>query len=174
MKRWLSMLNFNTCGVAGLLVFSIFAVLGSCQSKQTCKYKPAPVFEKGLPHVTEYNFETQGSQSLESLLLDRGILLEISQEVCDQTRQEYRFMVQGDYSAQPDSFWIKEATRQLVFLSSFSEKQAPLKAWADLIEQRRAEMHLGEDREVQPGIFLRVDRIINPQQATLMLVFSQQ
>ena len=157
----------------GIFLVLLFAFL-ACQNKTTCKYKPMPVFEKGLPHVTEYNFEVQGSQSLESLLLDRGILLEISQEVCDQTRQEFRFNVEGNYTAQPDSFWLKEAARQLVFLSSFSEKQAPLKAWADIIEQRRSEMHLGEDREVQPGVFVRVDRVINPQQAILMLVFSQK
>jgi hypothetical protein len=159
---------------AGVLSLLLLLISSACQNEKTCKYKPTPVFEKGLPHVTEYNFEVQGSQSLESLLLDRGILLEISQEVCDQTRQEYRFNVAGDYAAQPDSFWLKEATRQLVFLSSFSEKQAPLKAWADIIEQRRTEMHLGEDREVQPGIFLRVDRVVNPQQATLVLIFSQK
>ena len=158
---------------SSLLLVSLF-VFGACQNEKTCKYKPSPVFEKGLPHIMEYNFEVQGTQSLESLLLDRGVLLEISQEVCDQTRQEYHFNVEGDYTAQPDSFWFKEATRELVFLSSFSEKQAPLKAWADLIEQRRSDMHLGEDREVQPGIFLRVDRVTNPQKATLMLIFSQK
>lgn len=158
---------------SALLLVSLFA-FGACQNEKTCKFKPMPVFEKGLPHVLAYNFEVQGTQSLESLQLDRGILLEISQEVCDQTRQEFRFNVEGDYSTKPDSFWLKEATRELVFLSSFSEKQAPLKAWADIIELRRADMHLGEDREVQPGIFLRVDRVVNPQQATLMLVFSQQ
>jgi hypothetical protein len=159
--------------LAGAFLFVIAFAINACDSKKTCKYKPTPVFEKGLPHILDYNFETEGSQSLESLMLDRGILLEISQEVCDQTRQEFRFNVTGDFTAQPDSFWMKEATRQLVFLSSFSEKQAPLKAWADIIEERRAEMHLGEDREVQPGIFLRIDRVTNPQQATLVLVFSQ-
>jgi hypothetical protein len=153
--------------LSGVLLFS-------CQSSNRCKYKPGPVFEKGLPHVQEYNFEVQGSQSLESLLLDRGILLEISQEVCNETRQEFRFMVDGDYTAQPDSFWLKEASRQLVFLSSFSEKQAALKAWADVIELRRTDMQLGQDREVQPGVFVRIDRVTNPQQATLVLVLSHQ
>jgi hypothetical protein len=169
-------ISFNTpsmavvclCFLMGALVF------WQCENEKTCKFKPAPVFEKGLPHILEYNFETQGAQSLESVMLDRGILLEISQDVCDKTRQEYRFNVGGDFTAQPDSFWLKEATRQLVFLSSFSEKQAPLKAWADIIEERRAEMRLGEDREVQPGIFLRVDRVVNPQQATLILIMAQQ
>lgn len=150
------------------------SMLVACQNETSCKYKPSPVFEKGLPHVVDYNYEVKGTQSLESLLLDRGIELEISQDVCNETRQEFRFKVSGDFTAQPDSFWLKEATRQLVFLSSFSEKQAPLKAWGDIIEQLRGEMQLGQDREVQRGVFVRVDRVTNPQEATLMLVFSQQ
>ena len=55
-----------------LLVCCLTAIslLFSCNSQTTCKYKPAPVFESGLPHVLQYNFEVQGQQSLESLLLD--------------------------------------------------------------------------------------------------------
>ena len=159
-----------------LLVCCLTAIslLFSCNSQTTCKYKPAPVFEAGLPHVLQYNFEVQGQQSLESLLLDNNILLEISQDVCAETRQEYRFKVQGNYSQFPDSLWLKEATPQLVFLSSFSNKQAPWKAWADVIEERRAEMKLGEDREVEPGVFVRVDRVVSPEESTLLLVFSQK
>lgn len=157
-----------------VLAFLFIMLFISCETKQTCKYKPAPVFEAGLPHVMQYNFEIQGQQSLESLLLDTNVLLEISQDVCTETRQEYRFKVQGDYSQYPDSLWLKEASRQLVFLSSFSPKQAPLKAWADVIESRRSDMKLGEDREVEPGVFVRVDRIVSPDQSTLLLVFSQK
>lgn len=159
-----------------LLVSCLFtvALLPSCDTQKTCKYKPAPVFEAGLPHVVQYNFEVQGQQSLESLMLDTNVLLEISQDVCTETRQEYRFKVQGNFSQFPDSLWLKEATRQLVFLSSFSPKQAPLKIWADVIENRRSEMKLGEDREVEPGVFVRVDRVVSPEESTLMLVFSQK
>lgn len=158
------------------LAFAIAFILPlfSCDTQKKCKYKPAPVFKAGLPHVVQYNFEQQGTQSLESLLLDTGIHLEISQDVCEKTQQEYRFMVKGDFSQYPDSLWLKEATRQLVFLSSFSKKQAPLKAWADIIEQRRPEMRLGEDHEVEPGIFVRVDRVLSKEQSTLLLVFSQK
>lgn len=153
---------------------SLLLLTFACENKPTCKFKPEPIFAKDLPHVVQYNFEKEGSQSLESMLLDRGVLLEIGQEVCGDTKQEYRFTVPGDYAAQPDSFWLKEATRQFVFLSTFSPKQAPLKSWADIIEQRRTEMRLGENREVQPGIFVRVDRIVSPEQATLLVVFSGQ
>jgi len=156
-------------GLAGAASFFI-----ACQNNKPCKYKPAPIFEAGLPHITQYNFEKEGPQSLESLLLDNGVLLEIEQTICESSKQEYRFVVKGDFSTFPDSLWLKEASRQLVFLSSFSPKQAPLKAWADVLEERRSDMRLGEDREVQPGVSVRIDKVVGPDQSTLILVFSQQ
>ena len=154
-------------------VFILVFLLGSCDSQTKCQYKPEPIFEANLPHVEQYNFEKQGNQSLESILLDTNVLLEISQEVCNQTRQEYRFTVQGDFSRFPDSLWMKEAVRQLVFLSTFSPKQAPLKAWADVLEAQRSQMRLGQDAEIQPGVKVRVDRIVSPEESTLLLVLSQ-
>jgi hypothetical protein len=150
----------------------VFLIL-ACQTNKKCKYKPAPIFEKNLPHIVQYNYEVQGQQSLESMLLDTGVLLEIGQDVCESTKQEYRFVVKGDFSQFADSLWLREATRQLVFLSSFSEKQMALKAWADIIELRRSDMKLGEDREVQPGVFVRVDKVLSPEQSTLLVTFSQ-
>jgi hypothetical protein len=163
-------MNKNLPTLAAFTVFLLF----SCKNEKPCQYRPAPIFEAGLPHILQYNFETQGRYSLESLLLDTNVLLEIHQDVCQETRQEYHFKVQGDFSKYPDSLWLKEATRQLVFLSSFSPKQAPLKAWADVIELRRSDMKLGEDREVERGVFVRVDKVVGPEQSTLMLVFSQK
>lgn len=154
----------------GAAAISLF----SCSQKQSCKFKPEPIFAQNLPHIVQYNFEKEGSQSLESIMLDRGILLEIGQEVCGNAYQEYRFTVKGDYSTQPDSFWMQEASRQFVFLSSFSPKQAPLKDWGDIIEMRRAEMAIGQEREVQPGIYIKIDRVLSPEQATLMVTFSQK
>lgn len=168
-------MNLSACQLHICLGIAIVALLffSACNAEEKCKYKPEPIFEPGLPHVEQYNFEKQGNQSLESLLLDTKVLLEISQDVCTKTRQEYQFTVQGDYSRFPDSLWLKEAVRQLVYLSTFSPKQAPLKAWADVLEGQRATMRLGEDSEVQPGVFVRVDRIVSPEKSTLMLVFSQ-
>ncbi|MCS7035447.1 MAG: hypothetical protein RMJ33_12000 [Saprospiraceae bacterium] len=157
------------------LVFCAAALwLEACSTSPKCPYKPEPIFSKDLPHVVEYRFERQGAQSLESLLLDTQVLLEIGQEVCRDTRQEFRFTVPGDYSRFPDSMWLKEAARQLVFLSSFSPKQAPLKAWADALEAARPAMRLGEEAELQPGIYARVDRIVSPEQSTLLLILAQR
>lgn len=159
------------------LFFALGLLLGwACTSSPPapkCPYRPEPIFSSNLPHVLKYHFERQGTQSIESLLLDTQVYLEIFQEVCRDTRQEFRFTVKGDFSRYVDSLWLKEVVRQLTFLSTFSPQQAPLKAWADAIEAVRPGMRLGEDTELQPGIFIRVDRILSPEQSTLLVVLAQ-
>lgn len=152
----------------------IFLVMISCKQERKCAYKPSPIFEAGLPHVVQYNFEVEGDQSLESMMLDTKVLLEIYQQVCDKTYQEYKFTVQGDYTQMPDSMWLKEASRQLVFLSTLSSKHLALKDWADIIELRRSDMRIGENREVQQGFYVKVDRILSPDQSALLVTFSQE
>lgn len=158
-----------------VLLFVLALFVAACQSgQQPCKYKPSPVFEANQPGVRAYNFEVQSSQSLESVLLETGTLLEIHQEVCQHTRQEYRFIVRGDFSAIADSSWMKEATRELVYLSGLSPKQRALRDWADIIEANRPTMRLGEAKTVQPGISVSVDKVLSPEQGTLIVVFSQE
>lgn len=154
--------------------FASALLLTACQGEKKCRFKPAPIFKQGLPHVSQYSFERKGQQSLESLLLDTGVLLEIGQDICESSRQEYRFIAQGDRRALPDSLWVKEAVRQLVFLSTFSAEQAALKAWADVIESSRNDITLGADYAVQPGISIRVDKIASSDQSTLILLFAQE
>jgi hypothetical protein len=148
--------------------------MASCKDNSKCRYKPAPIFAPDLPYVVQYNYEVQGQQSLESVMLENQVLLEVYQDVCNSSRQEYRFTVAGDRSSYADSLWMKEATRQLVLLSTMSEKQLPLKAWADVIEQNRRNMNLGVPLEIDQGISVQIDRILSPEKSTLVLVFSQQ
>lgn len=160
-------------------VFPAFLVcaflLPHCQSgPEKCKYKPTAIFSSDLPHIQQYNYEVQGNESLESVLLDTGVLLEVAQNVCSATQQEFRFTVPGNRTHYADSVWMKEAARQMVFLSAFSPRQAPLKTWGDMIEKVRTQMKLGEPLEVQPGITVRIDRVTGQEQSTLQIVLSQQ
>ena len=157
-----------------LALYCLPLLLLACKIDKRCKYKPEPMFAAGLPHITAYNFEVQGAQSMESIMLDGKLLLEISQEVCDHTRQEFRFTVPGDRHAYADSLWLKEAARQMVVLSAISPRQAALKTWGDVIERSRPEMKLGQDFPVQAGITVRVDRILSPEQSVLLVVLAQE
>ncbi len=160
-----------------LTVFAALASIFACETKQSCKYRPAPIFGSGLPYVDQYNYEQKGRQSLESLILSTGVILEVFQDVCDQTRQEYRFTVPASgaqYTQRPDSLWLKEACRQLFFLSTLSEKQAALRNWADALEAARPEMKLGEPYELDPGVSITVDRVLSPDHSTLLVIFAQE
>jgi hypothetical protein len=146
----------------------------ACDATPACPFKPMPIFESGLPHVKIYNFEKQGTQSLESLYLDADVHIEIYQNVCPSTTQEFKFMVKGDFRHFPDSMWMKEAVRQFVFLSSLSPKQKALKDWADIVELRRGDMKLGEEREVQPGVFVKIDKVVGPDRGDLLVTLIEK
>jgi len=154
----------------------LWASVSLAQTPQVVTVKKGHPFydAKDLPHVLEYRFERDGARSLETLLLDSQVLLEIGQDVCRDTRQEFRFIVKGDYSRYADSLCLKEAVRQLVFLSTFSPRQAALKDWADVLEQARPAMRLGEEFTLQPGIYARVDRVISPDESILILILAQR
>lgn len=160
--------------INGLALVTAIAMSGVHCTEKKCSYKPAPIFEQGLPHIEQYNYEVQGQESMESMLLDTKTMLEIYQNVCESSFQEYKFTVKGDFKTFPDSLWIREASRQLVFLSTLSPKQRSLKDWADIIELRRSDMRLGEKREVQPGIYVTVDKVLSPDQGQLLVTFSQE
>jgi hypothetical protein len=109
--------------------------------------------------------------------LSTGIILEVFQDVCNTTRQEYRFTVpaSGDqYAQRPDSMWMKEASRQLFFLSTLSPKQAPLRNWADALETARPDMKLAEPFVIDAGISITVDRVLSAEHSTLLVIFSQE
>ncbi|MCC7505395.1 MAG: hypothetical protein IT259_08845 [Saprospiraceae bacterium] len=158
--------------IAFLLIVWLAA---ACGGKKICPYKPSPIFEEGLPHIEDYSYEAQGEQSREAFMTDRGIFVEIYQEVCEKTRQEYRFTAPGEgFLQMPDSIWLKEASRELVFLSSFSEKQAPLKQWADLIETSRPDIRMGQETELNPGIFVKVNKVAAADKGMLIVELFQK
>lgn len=157
-----------------LFAIGIAASFAACQTEKKCKYKPEPVLSKDLPGVLQYNFEVQGTESLESVFFQNQVLLELHQEVCDKTQQEYKFTVKGDYSAFADSLWMREAVRQLTWLSTLSERQAPLREWAGILEANRPAMRLAEDHEIQPGVAVKVDKVVSPEQSVLLVTFAQK
>lgn len=133
------------------------------------------MFSKSLPHVKAHEFELLNStEAEERIAFDSGLELEIAQSGCDAIRQEFRFFTSGDYRAFPDSAWAREAVRQLVFLSSLSAAQAPLKPWADALETVRPNLKLGETTPLAPDVSTKIDRIVSPDRATMIVVFSQE
>lgn len=155
------------------LLLSAYIAVG-CARAQKCKYRPSPIFAAGLPRVVQYQFEEEGRYSLESVLFDTGVLLEVEQDICTNSVQDYRFKVMGDYSAYPDSLWFREAVLQFNFLSRLSASHEPLRMWAARIDEVRSDLKLGQEAEVAENIFITVDKVVGPEESTLLVRFAQR
>ncbi len=160
--------------IASLVI--LFAVLLACKnSEPKCRFgEPTPILSDKLPHVKLHEFEKKGGESVESVIFDNQVALEIAQSGCESIRQEFRFAAPGDRRQVADSLWAKEAVRQLVFLSSLGPKQAPLRAWADALEKARPDMKLGEETSLGGGVVAQVNKVAGADQSVLTLVFSQK
>jgi hypothetical protein len=135
---------------------------------------PQAIFAPSLPGVSGHSYEVKGQESLEELMLERGVYLKVYQTGCDALRQEFQFQVQGDYATFPDSLWLKEAVRQFYSIGNLSEKQAGLKLWAAAIEGVRPQMRLAEPMRLEDNIFVQVDRILGAQESTLRVILLQE
>ena len=158
-----------------LFFIGLVAVVFACKNgSEKCKFgQPTAIFSADLPHVSSHNFQQKGNESLESLMFDTGIALEIEQSGCEEMQQAFRFTALGDRRSMPDSMWVKEAVRQLVYLSSLGKKQGPLRLWADALEAARPSLKLGETFPIEAGVGVKVDKIVSPDQSVLLLTLSQ-
>lgn len=155
-------------GAIGIL---LVAMITSCgDNAPTCKYgDAAPIFSQELPGVVKHTFEKEKTGSLESVQFDKGMKLEVRQSGCTALKQEFRFIVPGNYAQYPDSSWIKESVKQLLFLSKLSFAQDGLKMWAGAIELQKSNIKLGQPTEIEQGIFVKIDKILSPEQSILLV-----
>lgn len=135
---------------------------------------PKAMFSPEMAGVQQHHFAVKGQESLEELLLERGVLLSIRQTGCDALRQEFQFQVPGNYTNYPDSLWLKEAVRQFYSLGNLSEKTAGLKMWASAIESARPTMRIAEPKQLDQNIFVQVDKIVGAEESTLRVVLLQE
>jgi hypothetical protein len=135
---------------------------------------PQAIFSKDLAGVTDHHFEVKGQESLEELMLERGVYLKVYQTGCEELRQEFQFLVQGDYASYPDSLWLREAVRQFYHLGNLSEKTAGLKMWASAIEAVRTDMRMAEPKQLDQNIYVQVDKVVSAEESTLRVILLQK
>ena len=160
-----------------LLLLVIFGGLIACGEKDPfadCQYgKPQPVFSNQTPRVVQHNFTIRALQGIEQVVFDNKTKLELIQKGCDDIRQEFVFEIPGSFSSQPDDFWIQRAVAQFRFLSALDPQYADLQLWAQAIEANAPQMKLGENTQVQPGFFVKINRIVSTDYVILTVEFSQ-
>ena len=140
-----------------------------------CKYKqPEAVFSNSLSNVNEHTFNIEGTTGHERLTFENGIGLELFQSGCNEIVQDFRFQIPGKFRVDEPQIWVKMAIDQLKYMGDLSEKHQAMLIWAQMMEQAQSEIVTGQAYELQPSIFVKVDRILSNNQVLLTLELSQR
>jgi hypothetical protein len=155
------------------ILFSVILVHFGCKSD--CKFgKAVPIFPKGLPIVTEQHFEAREADAVENVVFKNGLRLQITQSGCDDLKQLFEFMQQGDYAQRGDDFWKKTAVDQLKMMSGMHASLQMFSAWAAAVEKVLPTLKLGESTEIERNTYVKIDKVTNGKDAILFLELSKK
>jgi hypothetical protein len=155
------------------ILLSVIVMSFGCKSD--CKFgKAVPIFPKGLPIVTEQHFESREADAFETIVFKNGLHLQITQSGCNDLKQLFEFMQQGDYAQRGDEFWKRTAVDQLKMMSKMHASLQTLNIWASAIENILPVLKLGESTEIEPNTYIKIDKVTNGKDAVLSLELSKK
>lgn len=157
------------------------AVLASCggapgqDAFADCRYgAPEPIFHASLPAVARHDFQLLKGQGIEQLAFKDGLELEVLQSGCEYIEQEFRFRQAGKFQKAPPDFWIDEAARIFNRLGSLGPEYLSYYSLAQAIDEQAGRIRLGQDIELQPGFFFKMEPISAADETTLVVRLSER
>lgn len=157
-----------------LLIGILFFVSACGPSKPKCKFDPpVALFTTEHPEVQSQRFEIEGMRAVESVEFVKPIQLELLQDGCETTEQEFRFTVEN-VPDQTDEYWIFQVIACFKYMVSASEKLgAQGLQLVNAIQAAAPDLTLGQRLPLAPGFFIRVDKVESGDQCILTANFSE-
>ncbi len=134
--------------------------------------KPKAVFEGAYAAIDSQHFEIRGMEGIERVWFANGVELELIQAGCEKVRQIFQFELPGQFEETEN--WILLSASQFQFLSSISERHFELGMWGQAIQQHVGSLFLGEKIMLQPGFFIKIDKVRGTDKATLIVELSEE
>jgi hypothetical protein len=170
-------MNFKT------LYFLSFALfLFNCKNNTTdiadkkpfsdCKCgKPAPIFIKNIPDfVSGHNFTMTSDAGVELVTFKDRTKLQIVQTGCNDIKQEFSFIYENpSLQSYSDAMWIQKAIDEFKKIGAASPEYQPFSLWGNAIESRKDEFKIGEDKELEKGFFMKIDKITSASEITMIV-----
>ncbi len=155
-------------------------LLLSCQNQSAdayfadCRYgKPEAIFSEELDGVVEHSFRLKPREGIEELRFESGKRLTIVQAGCDSIRQDFQFYLPGSLPKADAEYWVGKAVEEFQQLGSIGPRYMMFSSWAQAIAARAETIQLTESTEIQPGFFVRIDRVVSQDHAMLMVTLSE-
>ena len=144
-----------------LFILGLFTNCGNTEKKaEDCPLgKPTAIFSDTLQQVKSHHFELNGQSSVETILFDSGMELELSQEGCEEILQEFQFKIKDIPDKNKTLSWVEMGVVQFKFLSSLGEQFSPFFMWATAIEDAKERFSMNTPQEIGPGFFVTFNKV---------------
>lgn len=163
-----------------VVVMMLLLLLSACGEDNTdayfenCKYgKPKAIFSSDTPGVESHSFRLKSKEGIEKIIFESGKELTIIQTGCDSIRQNFQFRLPGSYEKDGSLKWVEITVEQFEYLAGLGPEYMVFSSWAQSIAARAQTIRLAESTEIQPGFFVRIDRIISRNHADLLVTLSE-
>lgn len=144
-------------------------------STNACKYgKPAAIFAAQQPGIQSHTFTAQGNEATEQVEFSDGLQMTLLQSGCNEIRQEFQFSLPGNFQDKAPDFWIELSIKLMQRLGSLGPDYNGFTMWAQSVAEQRANIKLSEPAALQQGFYITIDRILSTENATLVLILSDQ
>ena len=156
---------------------SLIFFTSACKNKKEvpCKYgNPTAIFSDTMQNVKKHFFQIKEGTGVEMVAFKNNYLLEVEQSGCEEIQQQFSFILHGKFMDAPDSFWVQLAVKQFRDMAKMSPKLSLFNGWADALDAIKDKIKLSEPTEIQPHFFCRIDKVVSPEQATLVILLSQK
>ncbi len=176
-----------------LIISALIGLTMGCKDvkkgeENPCVYgKMTPVLNEKTSGVSEYQFNTNEEQGIETALLTDSVLLlntlrfTLIQSGCEKVRQEFRFeLPSNDYTVQPDSFFVQRIAEGLRVLSekSLSAGQSFMPNFAYELYVSAGNVPMGErlvvDSETAPGVFFTINKIVGKNEGIVTIELESE
>jgi len=171
------MKNYICLIVCGILLFS-------CQNNnekdefENCRYgEPKAIFDTEMEEVKSHQFRIKQKEGVENVSFTDGTELTIFQSGCDYIKQQFQFEMAVTNDSTDTSlpeYWIAATINVFQKLGSMGPDFFSYSSWAQAIAERAADFKLAEFLEVQPGFFVKIDRIESSDSHTLLVTLSEE
>lgn len=157
-------IKINIIYILSFLSLLFFSCENSSSEKDNfkdCKYgQPTAIFSTDLPEVKKHQFKVKGKEGIELVSFANEMDLELIQSGCQKSTQDFNFSIPGKFEGDA-TYWVNEAIKQFQYLGNLGEKFAVLSFWGQAIEAKKKHFNLGQQVEVQPGFYVKINKVVS-------------
>ena len=145
---------------------------GSSKGEGDCSIPPPQaIFKKGVEGISNHRFKLSGRNSEESMVFADSAMVSIFQSGCDKIAQEFVFTLPTSPTKISRSVL---AVDRLAYMARLGPDYMTFGSWAQAIDGLQKEFAQNNTVEVEPGLFIGLDKIDSSEKTTLIIKLFQK